>query len=60
MNGELNVSALEQAFTTVVARHEALRTRFIAIDGSPAQVIDEPKPVEIRLVDLASRSAERA
>ncbi|GAA0988103.1 hypothetical protein GCM10009555_068920 [Acrocarpospora macrocephala] len=40
--GPLDVSALTCAFQEIVARHEALRARFPAVDGSPSQVIDPP------------------
>ncbi|WP_281904229.1 condensation domain-containing protein, partial [Phytohabitans aurantiacus] len=42
LRGPLDVEALERALTTVVGRHEALRTRFDAVDGRPFQVIDPP------------------
>ena len=40
LRGALDVAALERAFAAVVERHEALRTRFAVVDGSPVQVID--------------------
>ena len=36
-HGELNVAALREAFSALVARHGVLRTRFIEIDGEPRQ-----------------------
>ena len=38
--GKLDRSALERALDQVVRRHEALRTRFVQVDGEPRQVID--------------------
>ncbi|MDB6124520.1 MAG: hypothetical protein JWQ71_3513 [Pedosphaera sp.] len=52
LTGLLNVEALRHALNSIVARHEALRTRFIAVEGNPAQVITEPAPVELAMVDL--------
>ncbi|MET7299083.1 amino acid adenylation domain-containing protein, partial [Embleya sp. NPDC005575] len=51
--GPLDVTALETALTALVARHESLRTRFVADDdGNPGQLVDEPQPVVITLRDL--------
>ena len=39
LRGELDEDALRHALDRIVARHEALRTRFRSIDGEPFQVI---------------------
>src|SRR3954463_759549 len=39
LTGPLSVSALEQSFTELIRRHEALRTTFQAAEGQPVQVI---------------------
>ncbi|HVR95061.1 MAG TPA: condensation domain-containing protein, partial [Thermoanaerobaculia bacterium] len=54
LEGELCVPALAAAFSTAVARHEALRTLFPSLDGEPAQVIVPPFPVELPVVDLGA------
>jgi len=41
LDGALEVSALQQAWDAVVARHEALRTTFRNEAGVPVQVIEE-------------------
>ncbi|MBM9510590.1 non-ribosomal peptide synthetase, partial [Actinacidiphila acididurans] len=42
VEGRLDVGALRSALTDVVDRHETLRTRFVLIDGRPAQQVLEP------------------
>ncbi|MDL2082277.1 condensation domain-containing protein, partial [Streptomyces sp. GXMU-J15] len=54
VRGRLDVEALGAAFSGLVARHEVLRTRFvIGAGGEPVQIVDEPGPVRIRLIDLS-------
>lgn len=50
--GELNVSALEQALTEIVWRHEPLRTTFVNVDGEAVQVIQPEVDFELPIVDL--------
>jgi amino acid adenylation domain-containing protein len=45
LTGPFNLNAFERSLTEVVRRHEALRTRFVTVDGEPRQVIAEPPPV---------------
>jgi amino acid adenylation domain-containing protein/non-ribosomal peptide synthase protein (TIGR01720 family) len=52
ISGRLQRAALRQTLDRLVARHETLRTTFVAIDGEPMQVIGEPQPVNMPLVDL--------
>src|ERR1700751_3281921 len=40
LRGPLNALALDRAFSEVVRRHEALRTRFVSRDGHPVQVVE--------------------
>ncbi|HEV3051897.1 MAG TPA: amino acid adenylation domain-containing protein, partial [Longimicrobium sp.] len=37
--GPLDAVALERSFSEIVRRHEALRTVFVEVDGSPVQVV---------------------
>ncbi|MFD3658949.1 condensation domain-containing protein, partial [Streptomyces sp. NPDC058620] len=52
-DGDVDVSALRAALGGVVARHEVLRTRLVAdAEGVAHQVIDEPAPFELRVVEM--------
>ncbi len=53
--GQLSVPTLEQAFTTILERHESLRTHFVANEsGEPLQVIEAATSFQIPLIDLSS------
>ncbi|MEY4544399.1 MAG: pyoverdine synthetase [Pseudomonadota bacterium] len=54
LRGQLDRTALQQTLDGLVARHEALRTRFPEREGEAIQHIDEPAPVRLRLQDLAT------
>ena len=63
LNGRLQIDALEQSLNQIIARHEALRTSFVMIDGQPALSIMPAQPISIKVVDLhylplAEREAE--
>ncbi|MBB5647627.1 non-ribosomal peptide synthetase/type I polyketide synthase [Pedobacter cryoconitis] len=43
MEGEVDYSKLNYAFTQIIERHESLRTRFVEIEGTPfQQIIADP------------------
>lgn len=52
LRGALKIPALRLALDTIVARHEILRTRFVAEDGAPVQLIADPSPVTLLESDL--------
>ncbi|MGI5321203.1 amino acid adenylation domain-containing protein [Actinomadura nitritigenes] len=45
--------AVRRALDALVARHEALRTRYGVVDGEPVQFVDPPRPLELRTVEVA-------
>ena len=53
LNGELDVSALQQSLDEIVARHEVLRTCFVEQDGGPVQIINTTIPFSCTLRDLS-------
>ena len=52
IRGQLDVEILERTLEEVARRHEALRTRFVAVGGEPQQVIEEPIHVQVPVLDL--------
>ncbi len=65
LHGDLDVPALADAFTALVARHESLRTTFDESDGIGVQVVHPPARVAVPVLDLthlpaAQREAELA
>ncbi|ALF53426.1 non-ribosomal peptide synthetase [Nostoc piscinale CENA21] len=50
--GNLNQAALKQSLQEIIARHEALRTNFITVDGKPSQVIQTEIIWTVSVVDL--------
>ena len=54
LKGVLNTAALEQSLNEVFRRHEALRTKFVTVNGLPVQVIEPPQPFSLTLEDLST------
>jgi amino acid adenylation domain-containing protein len=58
LQGQLNAAALEASLAECMRRHEALRTRFAVVDGTPVQAIGDTMPTW-RLVDLRTLPEEQ-
>jgi len=57
LKGTLDVDTLKKALDTIVERHEVLRTTLLCGDGEiPMQLLEEPRPVDLRVVDLTEQS----
>ncbi|HSS52857.1 MAG TPA: condensation domain-containing protein, partial [Thermoanaerobaculia bacterium] len=55
-----DLEALRLALNGIVARHEALRTTFMEVDGRPYQVIAEGLVLDLPLIELAGSDAAPA
>ncbi len=55
--GQLDRAALRDALSEVVARHEVLRTTFGVVDGEPVQVVHDPAPVDLPVVEVSDVDA---
>jgi amino acid adenylation domain-containing protein len=60
LQGELNLTALQQALDALVARHESLRTTFDTADDVPVQVIAEQQQIPFEIHPVTDATAERA
>jgi amino acid adenylation domain-containing protein len=54
LRGSLDVESLQKSLDRIVARHDVLRTNFIALDGNPQQTITDSRAVELPVIDLRS------
>ncbi len=52
LTGSLDSSALRSALNEIVARHEILRARFVAVNGFPAQIVRPEATVDLEIADL--------
>ncbi|MCP4653882.1 MAG: amino acid adenylation domain-containing protein, partial [bacterium] len=57
LRGRLEVSALEASLNETIRRHEVLRTRFVAENGKPRQLIRATLELRIPQVDLRALPA---
>jgi amino acid adenylation domain-containing protein len=52
LSGQLDLTALQQAFNAIAHRHEALRTNFAKVDGQPTQIISAKVNLSLPVVNL--------
>jgi len=60
LRGEIDVDALHKTLNYLVARHESLRTTFLAKPDGPVQVVDDPYSVELPVTDLSGLPTDAA
>ena len=59
LRGPLDASVLERALKALINRHESLRTRFAQSDGQPFQVVLQPGPWTLPVIDLSGAPPEQ-
>lgn len=52
IEGPLDAPALEKSLKEIVRRHEALRTRFVVVNGEPRQLVEDTVTVEVPIISL--------
>src|SRR5207245_1495063 len=60
LKGRLNEEALRRSLQEIVRRHEALRTRFVEVEGRAMQVVGDRVEVELPVPELAIQYADYA
>jgi hypothetical protein len=59
LRGPVNLSALNDAISELVRRHEPLRTNYALADSRPVQVIHPPGAVDLPVLDVRGSPEER-
>jgi amino acid adenylation domain-containing protein len=54
LSGDLDIAALEKSIDAIIARHETLRTKFVAVDGEPFQFVSTKATATLEILDLSS------
>lgn len=54
LKGDFDASIFEKALAALLDRHEVLRTRFVAVNGDPRQVVDVDYTIPLTFHDLSS------
>jgi amino acid adenylation domain-containing protein/non-ribosomal peptide synthase protein (TIGR01720 family) len=60
LEGQVDIPGLERAFRELIQRHEALRTSFVMIDGTPMQRVHDQAAFEIKVTESALAWVESA
>ncbi len=58
LQGALDLTALEKAWSRLVTQHEVLRCRFVTVDGSPRQYFDATAAAGLKVEDASRWSEE--
>ncbi|MBW4660753.1 MAG: amino acid adenylation domain-containing protein [Drouetiella hepatica Uher 2000/2452] len=54
LQGSLNYPALEQTFTEILRRHEALRTKVTVVEGQPIAIVTPATALPLPVIDLSA------
>ncbi len=57
LSGDLNIVALTDALTTIIMRHESLRSVIFSRDGEPLQIVNDAREFELSVIDLSALNA---
>ena len=60
LDGTVSTGELEQAFGTILARHEILRTAFADRNGALVQIVRPAVPIKLSLIDLTALTEDNA
>lgn len=58
INGEVQISRIEQAWKALIKRHESLRTSFVMLDGEPVQKIEQEAEFRLEYSELGDQSIQ--
>ncbi len=58
--GSIDPDLLRRALGEIARRHEIFRTRFVLVDGRPAQIVEAPFDMELPVIDLRALPAGAA
>ncbi|MEH2215454.1 amino acid adenylation domain-containing protein [Nostoc sp.] len=53
LEGQLNLTALQNSFNEILCRHEALRTNFKTVEGRPVAIITPVTALPLLVIDLS-------
>ena len=59
LEGRVAIDLLEQAWLTIIDRHEILRSQFFEVDGAPVQRIMPTSPFRLAEIDLSTLPADQ-
>ncbi|HEY0366803.1 MAG TPA: amino acid adenylation domain-containing protein, partial [Pyrinomonadaceae bacterium] len=60
LTGNLDLAALEKSIDAIIARHETLRTKFVAVDGEPFQIVSVKATAAFEVLDLSTFPEDKA
>ncbi len=59
LEGQLNLSALQQSFNEILRRHEALRTNFQTLEGQPVAIISSVTSLPLLIIDISELASNQ-
>ncbi|MDF5712387.1 MAG: amino acid adenylation domain-containing protein [Rhizonema sp. NSF051] len=59
LEGQLNLSALQQSFNKILRRHEVLRTNFQILEGQPVAIISSVTSLPFAVIDISELASNQ-